>query len=416
MSASGSAPPVARAGANRLPLYALLAGNVVSLLGNTLTLVALPWFVLQTTGSPAQTGLTGFFVALPSFLAGVFGGTLVDRLGPKRVSVVADLVSGLGIVLIPALQQTVGLAFWQLLALVFLGAALDVPGLTARRALLPELAALAGVRLERVNALFEGAQYLAQLLGPPLAGLLIVALGASNVLWLDAATFAVSAALVALAVPAALVAARPAPGRYRDELLAGLRFLRGDRLLLALAVGLSVTNFLGGPTFAVILPVYVRETFGEATALGLILAAFGAGSLLGTLAYGAVGHRFPRRALWIGAYAVAALPLWTLPLTTSLPIILAVYAFDALIGGPLSPLGVTIRHERIPAHLRGRVFGLFSAIATAMSPLGMLAAGGAIEGFGLRPTMVALGAAYLLVALGMLLTPALREMDKPPER
>ncbi len=403
----------AGARANRLPLYALLAASIVSLVGNTLTLVALPWFVLQTTGSPVRTGLTGFFIALPNFLAGLFGGTLVDRLGPKRVGIAADLVSGVGIVLIPALYLTVGLAFWQLLALVFLGATLDVPGLTARRALLPELATLARMPLERVNAAFEGLQYVAQLLGPPLAGLLIAALGASNVLWIDAATFAFSAALVAVAIPAATLGERPKAGRYLDDLLDGFRFLVRDRTLLALALGLTITNFLGAPLFAVLWPVYVRDTGGAATGLGLLAAAFGGGSLLGAVVYGAIGHRVPRRPIWIGAYMVEALPLWTLALTGSLPVILAVTALCATLGGPLSPLGVTIRHERTPPHLRGRVFGTFSALATAGSPLGMLAGGFALEGLGLRATLVAMGAAYLAVGTGMLFVPALRGMDRP---
>src|SRR5262245_56487269 len=195
---------------DRLPIFALLAANTISLAGSALTMIALPWFVLQTTGSAAMTGLAGFFVALPGFVAGIFGGTLVDRLGYKRVSIVADLVSGIAIALIPLLFITVGLAFWQLLALIFLGSLLEIPGVTARRALLPELAAMASVRLERVNGAFEAIQHLALLLGPPLAGILIVWLGASNVLWIDAATFAASAAIVTLAIPTALVRAQQA--------------------------------------------------------------------------------------------------------------------------------------------------------------------------------------------------------------
>ena len=127
---------------NRLPILALLAANIISLVGSMLTKIALPWFVLETTGSAAQTGLTGFFVALPAFAAGVFGGTLVDRLGFKRTSIIADLISGFGLILIPLLYRTIGLEFWQLLALVFVGALLEVPGLTARRSMLPGLSLL----------------------------------------------------------------------------------------------------------------------------------------------------------------------------------------------------------------------------------------------------------------------------------
>lgn len=400
--------------ANRAPLLALLAGNAVSLVGNTLTAIAVPWFVLETTGSASKTGLTGFFVALPAFLAGVLGGTLVDRFGYKRVSVISDLVSGVGIVLVPAFYFTVGLAFWQLLALVFVGALLDIPGLTARRAMLPELAALAGWRLERVNALYEGMQYLSFLLGPPLAGLLIAAIGTANVLWLDAVTFAVSAALVALAIPAvAGGTAGAAGGKYLDELAAGLRFLWRDRLLFTLAVGLAITNFLGNPAWLVVLPVYVKETFNSATVLGLLNAAFGAGSLLGAAVYGAIGHRLPRRATWIAGFATAALPFAVLALTAALPPIVAATVASAIVGGPLNPLLVTIRHERIPAALRGRVFSTFSAITAVASPLGMLLAGNIIEWFGLPPTLWLLTAAYLLVAAAMLFLPALRDMDRP---
>ena len=77
----------------RWPLIALLAGNVVSLIGNALVIVALPWFVLQTTGSAAQAGLVGFAQVLPAFFAGVFGGTLADRFSYKSMAIVSDLVS-----------------------------------------------------------------------------------------------------------------------------------------------------------------------------------------------------------------------------------------------------------------------------------------------------------------------------------
>ena len=74
---------------NPLPLYALFAANAISLVGNVFTLIAIPWFVLQTTGSAAQTGVTGFFAVMPAVLAGFLGGTLIDRLGykPPRIPV-----------------------------------------------------------------------------------------------------------------------------------------------------------------------------------------------------------------------------------------------------------------------------------------------------------------------------------------
>jgi MFS family permease len=255
---------------DRRPVTAVLVANAVSLTGDALAAVAIPWFVLETTGSAARAGLSGGVAVLPAFLAGIFGGTVVDRLGPKRASVVADVVSGVAILMIPLLYATVGLAFWHLLVLVLLGGALDVPGITARRAMLPELTRLSGMRLERVNSLLEGNQQLAFLLGPPLAGVAIGLVGAERVLWADAASFALSAGVVARLVPGHLYPRRARePGvSYRDELRAGLSFLWNDRLLRAASLSLSVSNATGGAFFSVIYIVYagsdstVRPTSG----------------------------------------------------------------------------------------------------------------------------------------------------------
>lgn len=397
--------------ASRTPIYALLLASAISNVGNMLTMIALPWFVLETTGSASMTGVVGFFVALPNFVAGMFGGTLVDRLGYKRVSIVSDLVSGVGVMMVPLLYVTTGIAFWQLLFFVFIGALLDVPGITARRAMLPELTRQGGLRLEQVNSAFESVQYLALLLGPPLAGILIGVMGAENVLWLDAATFAVSALLVALVVPKPVQAARVAGGRYLDELKAGLRFLHADSLLFAMAVSVGIGNFLGASAFSVLYPVFVKDEFGRASVLGILAAAFGIGGLLGAVIYGVYGHRVPRRAMWIASFmAVPAILLVPL-LTSSLPVILVILVISSIFTGPTNALMVTVRHERIPPPLRGRVFSTFSAITAVATPLGILLAGYAVESAGLDATLLTIALAELALAFAMVVTPAFHRMD-----
>lgn len=137
----------------RLPLIALYLADTVSIVGNRFTTLSVPWFVLITTGSVTKTGVTGAVTAL-SFVASLFGGSLVDRFGFKRVSVAADLTSGIAVALVPLLYHTVGLAYWRLLLLVFLRAFCNTPGGTARSALMPDLIALAGVRRERANGFY----------------------------------------------------------------------------------------------------------------------------------------------------------------------------------------------------------------------------------------------------------------------
>src|SRR5260370_9850941 len=184
----------------RMPPLALFSANAISLTGSALTLIAVPWFVLQTTGSPAKTGVTAFCEFTATVLAAFFGGALVDRIGPRRASIAADLSSGGAIALIPALYYAIGLAFWQLLALVFCAAFFNAPGTTARSALVPDLAGLAGLRLERANSVVQSIPRGALMLGAPIAGVLLPLLGNSRPLVIAPAPFAVSPPLLGFAL------------------------------------------------------------------------------------------------------------------------------------------------------------------------------------------------------------------------
>ena len=158
------------------PLYALYAAETVSLAGNAVAQLAIPWYVLITTGSATLTGLAVFFNFLPIVLAAFFGGVVVDRLGFRTTSIVADLASAAAVAAIPLLESTVGIELWQLFALVFLGALLDAPGATARAALLPDVVELAGARMERASGIRSAIQQGAILIGAPVGGVLVAGL------------------------------------------------------------------------------------------------------------------------------------------------------------------------------------------------------------------------------------------------
>jgi MFS family permease len=400
---------------HRLPILALLSANAISQVGNVLTLIAVPWFVLETTGSAAKVGLTGFAATLPVVIAGLLGGALVDRFGFRRISVLSDVASGVTVALIPLLHILIGLAFWQLLVLVFLGALLDAPGHTARQSLLPDLAHAAGMPLERANAAEQAINKLSYLIGPPAAGLLVVVLGTQNVLWLDAASFALSAVLVALAVPATRARAtteQPPATRYLDDLRAGLGFIRGDTLILGVFTSIATMNFIDSMIFTAY-PIYAERLFGSAVQLGLMLSVSAIGALVSVLAFAVVGHRLPRRETFIWSFVLSGLPLWALAWTPGLVVTLAVLAVRGIGAGPLNPILMTATQQRVPADMRGRVFGPLAAFAMATVALGRLAGGYSIEAFGLAPTLAGLAAAYLCVTLSMLAMPAFRQLNDP---
>ncbi|HEX8745739.1 MAG TPA: MFS transporter [Pyrinomonadaceae bacterium] len=401
----------------RVPLFALLAANGVSMIGNVLAMIAVPWFVLQTTGSAKLTGLTATFTALPAIVAAFFGGALVDRAGYRRASVISDVMSGVTVALIPLLYHLLGprFAFWQLLVLVFSGALLDAPGATARLSLLPDVTRLAGMRLERVNSAAQAIQRGSNLLGAPLAGFLIALMGPDRVLWLDAASFAVSALMVAVLVPsqaAPELKTQEKQSRYLEDLKEGLRFIRRDPLIFAVVSTVMITNFLDAPLFAVIMPVYISRVFGSAVNLGLIIAGFGAGAMLGTIIFGAIGHRLPRRITFALSFIMVGLQFFFLALLPPVGFIIAAFALLGLASGPLNPIIMTVVQERVPAEMRGRVFGTMTAGAYLAVPLGMLLAGYMVEWKGVRATLLIQAGIYLVITLSLLINPGLREMDK----
>ena len=416
----GQGGPARRAVAARLKrrhLVALVGADGVSIFGNMLTLVAVPWFVLQTTGSPARTGLIAFFAALPVVIGGPFGGVVVDRLGYRRTSVIADLASGATVVLIPVLHLLDVLGLWQLAVLVFLSGLLDIPAETARKALLPDLLPGSGVSLERATAARAGVIQAAYLLGAPVAGASIAVMGATSVLFIDAATFGVAALMVW---------STREPGRDRDEeaeavtvlteLIEGVRFIWEDRLLRAIVVMIMLTNFADFGAFTVVFPVYADDVLGGAGDLALMFAVFGVGAFAGTIVYGAVGERLPRHRTFLVMFLILGAPRFlVLAAEPHLLVLLAVLFTTGVASGPINPIFGLVEYERTPLRMRGRVFGVVRAVTWGSMPLGSLTAGFAVAAFGLRPTLLAVagvyGAATIVPAVGSVW----REMDGEPQ-
>jgi MFS family permease len=414
-SASMNTPTRAAIG-RQAPFFGLLAAHAISLSGNTLTGVALPWFVFATTGSAAETGLTAFFGTVPLILGAFLGGSVVDRLGFKRASVLADLASSAAVAAIPLLYATVGLQFWQLALFVFLGALLDAPGVTARESLLPTVARLGQVRLERANALYETIQGLAFLIGPALAGILIVVLGPLNVLWLNAGTFIVSAILMALTQgPSRVRKAHGPPQSYAREVPAGLRFVLSGRLIRAIILLSTMLIFLSTPLLSVVMPIYMQSRYDNALGLGAFLSFNGAGGILGALAYGAWGRRFSSRLLFIGGLIGVGLGFALISALPPFPLLLGAAFIVGMSAGPLNPLVNTVVQKRTPVAMRGRVLGAVTGLALAASPLGVLLAGYFIELVGIQWTLIGITACFLAISFGSLCLRSLREMDGSPK-
>lgn len=410
-------------------LPGLVGANVLAVVGNAITLIALPLYVLVETGSALLTGALAVATTLPVVLGGALGGVLVDRFGYRRSSMVADLVGAVTIAAVPVLHVTVGLPLGVLFALVFATNLLDAPGQGARTALVPDAAARAGVPLDRVMGWWGAAQRTGALVGAPLAALLVAWVGPLPVLALNAATFVLSAALVRLTVPADLQhgpttdgaakdrAPDETPEEARDEpywtsLRAGFQVMWDDRLLRAVVLMVVVTNALDVGLINVLLPVYASLEL-TASAYGLLVGAFGLGAITGSLLFSALGYRLSRRWTYAVGFALTGAPVcFVLAAQPGLAGCLVVMAVAGLAAGSLNPIIGTVLLEQVPARMRARVNGAVSAGAWSAMPLGAIGAGLLVEQVGVVPCLWIVGAAYVVIVAGPFVLPVWRLMDR----
>ncbi|MFF1379439.1 MFS transporter [Streptomyces sp. NPDC058308] len=403
---------------DRRPLTAVLAANLVSITGNCLTYMGVPWSVLQSTGSAAKVGIVAFCTLLPVVLAALVGGPVIDRIGRRRVSVASDLACGVAVAAIPLLQFAGILHFWTLCVLMAMTGLCRSPGETARGVLLPTLAERAGMPLTRAAGLYDGAARCAALTGSALGGVLIAGLGAENVLLIDAATFAVAAPLFAFGVrglPEAQAQRRVGPASllaYRRELAEGYRFVAATPLLLGLCLMTLVTRGLDQGWSAVLLPVDARGELDGSIDLGLLNAAFGVCALAGALVYGVVGGRFRRWPVFTIAFLIVGLPRFVVAaFTDTFAPLAAIMAVEGLACGVLNPIMATVTYETVPEELRSRVLSATTASLQLVTPLGGLAAGFLVDSVGLPSTLITVGGVYLLATLCPVIFPAWRQMD-----
>lgn len=399
---------------NLVPVFGLFTANAISAIGNRMTQIAIPWFVLQTTGSVAKTGLVSFFIILPSIFSAVLTGPLVDKLGYRVSSIISDLVCTLAIGAIPLLYSLGLLDFWFLLALVFISNLFEVPGATARIAILPDLAVQANMSNEKISSLEQAIGQGAGLLGAPVGGVLIAWIGTSEVLWVDALSFAISAILVLLLVQGSKtkpVEKSEEPQDWWHSVLEGFRFILSDRLFRFLLSAALFINLLETAKFSVILPFYTRTFFGEAVDLGFLIAVSGGGLVIGSLLYGTFSQKISQRALVIGGLFIMMLQYLALALVPPYWVLLIVFAITGIAAGPINPLVFAVAFKRVPSDRLGRVFGSINAVSQLMTPFGVLIAGFILEQAPLQPVLLTMGIIFAGVIATFPFSRSLRELD-----
>jgi MFS family permease len=372
-----------------IQIRAIVIAEVVSSIGSSMTL---PWFVLLTTGSATKMGLVLGIGSIPFVTLPLPAGSLIARIGARQTMVIADAARLPLLAAIPALYSLDALSFPLLVALVALTNVFLAAHMPAQRLILAELVGDEESLVARANAYLDGAQTTAPLVGPALAGVLIAALGAANVIYVDAATFGLAAIAVGVFVP------RRKPTTESDErsLLAGIRFILRSRPFVVLCITMLAMEFFF-TLFMTTLPVFAYSYYDRnARVAGLFYAAMGAGALLGMPVVSRVVRRFGALHVAAGALVLASIPklllAFPLPAVGVAAVLTLQGFFGPLTGAPI----FTVITMRTPQALRNVVLPAAFGLMFLTGPLGPIAAGPLINSVGTRMVFLIAAAGYLV--------------------
>ena len=390
----------------------LWSSQVISTVGTRVTSVAYPLLVLLLTGSPALAGVVGFAQTLPFLLLYLPGGAWVDRWDRRRTMVACEIgrTVALGSIAVTAVIGGVhAVTIAQLAAVAFVEGSLFVLFDLSEGAALPRL--VPAGQLPTAVAWNQARTQGADLVGQPLGGLLF-AIAPALPFAVDSVSYLVSGGAVA-AIRTRLQGERAATvDRLRSRIAEGVRFVRRSAFLRETVVIVGWINLVFNGSFLVVI-VRAQRLGGSPGQIGLMLAALGAGGILGALAAPAIQRRLSGRVV-----LVAIAWLWTglgvvLAFAPSL-VWLAVLVFALnLFGAPYNVVIAARMYQLVPEQIFGRVRSVGRIVAWGTIPIGTLLGGVLAERLGAAPALLVFGLAMIPVAIASTVSPGMRSIDDP---
>ena len=391
---------------NLAPFVLLQLASITSVISGSMVFIAIPWIALEITGTSTAAGLVVSLTAIPGLLLSPVLGSVIDKFGRKNMASWSELLTVLTSIMIPIFS-----GFWQLTlpALIGIGilrAVVAPGGSTARKSLVPDVAAAGKLTLDRANSIHEAIFASGFAIGPALATFCIAAMGSANTFWVVAGFGAVSAFFAFLIK----VTEQHEPNDVGEKepfyiyAVQGFKILFTTPSVLVLMSAIMTLALIYLPTEMLILPTAYNE-MGDPEGLGTVVSAMAFASVFGALFFEQIHKRISySNILRIGILGV---PLSMIPMS-QLPPQWAMIFFGMILGlvwGPLLPLLNTVIQQKIPANKRGRVFSLEMTVWSAGPMISMVAVGGAVDAIGVKPI-------YLVLSLGVLIAGILVSTNK----
>ena len=390
----------------------LWLGATISLLGDQFYLVALPWLVLQLTGSSLALGTILMTAAIPRAALMLVGGAVTDRFSARRVLMTTAATRTVLVGIVTALIWLNVVQLWQLYVLTFLFGVADAFSFPAGSALTPTL--VEPQQLQPANALMQGSTVLTQMIGPAPAGLIIKSWGIAAAMLFDALSFlAVIAALFRIPEPVKAPASgggAPARPSMLHSIAEGLRAVRNDPPLLSLMLVIATVNICVSGPIAVGLASLAKFNFGSAAAFGTFLSCFSGGMLAGILLGGLVKRPRRRGLQFIAMSGLAGLEMIGIGLVPKFGMIATLLALMGLGVGFVNVQFSAWTQTRVERAVLGRVMSVMMFSAVGLVPVSY-AFSGVLAHWSLRALFVAAGTVLAAASALAVSGRAAREID-----
>jgi MFS family permease len=392
-----------------LPDFRLLwIGQSISVLGDQFYLVALPWLILQLTGSGLKLGAVLLAATVPRVAFQLVGGAVSDRISPHKLMLVSNILRGVVCVILTAMATLGLLHLWHLFVLAAAFGAVDAFFYPALRTFIPNI--IQKEELAAGNALLQGSQMLVKFIGPSLAGVVIAAVGIGAAFGFDTASFFIAALCLilmkrkgssAFALAHSEAAAAKAADGHSSETLhgdepstesttakpakranlfaaigEGLGYTFRDPVIRSLLIMIAVIEFAFAGPFTVGLASLANDKFaGGSTAFGALLSALGGGLLLGTMLAGSLKASLRLGMILIPMSVALSVLLLLLGLVPNIFLACALTATMGAIGGYTQVLIAVWLQTKPDAQMRGRVFSVVLLCGYGLTPLSYAIAG-----------------------------------------
>lgn len=397
-------------------LLRAMASQSVSVYANQVIAFVVPWLVLTRTGSAANAGLVAFAMGAAMLIGGLLGGIATDRLGGRKVSIIADALS-----LITAAALAIALfvdffAIWFVIITQILGVLFDGPGTIAKNTTIPAAAAEGKVPVVRAMGIQQTLQNMAMFIGPISAGTLIAVLTESFTLALASVLFLFAIYLVARMPRKIMTHEHPMSFKqaFRD-MKEAVSFLKKDPYLGKMTLFGPFYAFVIMPASTILFPAWFVFADQSAASLGAFLGIQAIGGMIGGFIFAALAPKVSQQKWLVGATSLYALSFLAQSFLQAGSILTYVIAFLAgLVFTGIMAIPYTSFYVRTPERFLGRTNSIGMATGALVAALASLFFGWLVNGTSPQTGLLAAAIVMGLVALGAATFPFMKYLDLPP--